>query len=238
MKKRKWLLFLLIIAVFPVISVSRCEQQVLKEISRLHSQDTITIRKAIRSLANLTWASNIFLAVPSLQDIVEDPNERFDRYTRSLAAETLAKIAQRYGSPRGERILSPVLRLMALDQSDFIRASCAHALATSTLPSMIQPLEDIYLHDPSPLLREVAYQSLARLTNGAYFHQSVTLSSQTGPGFSSYGTGGRILGRNLSLENCLSDQDYFWIKSHLIILDPRLDLESWRCNALEENDGQ
>ncbi len=238
MKKKVLILVFLalpiLLLVFSLYAKDRVvQQQVSRAMKDLRTNDVLIIREAIKILGELSDSPNIGAAVHPLQDILEDPDERFDRYTRSLAAESLAKIARGYGSPRGDRILKPVVRLMVRGKNDFIRAGCISALGSSGLDSMILPLEDVYLDDPSPYLRDVAYYSLSRLTNGEYF--SGQSSSLTGSSSSSSDSDASPQSMKAFLKgNCLTEDEYKWIKKNFIILNPEYDLDSLLCDAKEE----
>jgi hypothetical protein len=149
-------------------------------------------------------------------------SEEYDSYTRYLAARDLVAISNHQSGAFKAAALNPVLHSLLNDRNELLRSNISLALSESKSPEVIPVVEYSYRNDPSAGVKEMDRRSLIILTNGAYNFESM-LAGLSAMVQTITGT------QNPAAENCLSEDQYQWIKRHIIITDPNLKLEDYRC---------
>ena len=194
------------------------------------SADIDEIRDAIVFLKNMAGIPDVLESVEPLKLILNNPY-RFDSFTRTLTAAALVDIAREQGLPAGEPALDAVTSALVGDRMDTLRAGAASALIAyrQPLPSVLAALEYAYMTDPSPLVQTSAYRALTILTNGAYETFGLPAAS-----FSLSTTSSRASRSISSMPTCLSNELYRWVQEHMIIMDPSIKLEDYKCNPGDE----
>jgi hypothetical protein len=229
--KKKILLGVLGLAflVFFSYGFSECGNmlKVREAVSILDDPDIYKVRTAISDLGKLAYAANITVAVNPLIRVLKNPSGTYDVFTRSMSANSLALISRANPGRMSERILESLLDSLLNDRLDLLRASIPSALILAGEEGVIPVLEVSYYSDP--IVREQACHAMVSLTNGRYSCDGeIQASGQSGSQIAvPTGTLSNIFSNPGS--ECLDDETYHWIKRHTIILDPKYDLESFRC---------
>jgi hypothetical protein len=145
------------------------EATLLREaIKDLKSPDYSVVRDAIYTINSLESAPNLQTAIDPLSTVLTSDSGFYDSYTRCIAAHSLAGLANRFGSPKGDIALKSVIYTLQTGKVDLVRAACAKTLGSGGFEEAYEHLVQAEQNDKSPLVRVAACEGLTLLTNGQY----------------------------------------------------------------------
>jgi len=204
-------------------------QEVSKAVKDLKSPDLLVVRAAIRKLGELSKVPNVHSAVKPLTKILNQEGRPFDSYTRTLAERSLGLIAREAAGKSGLKIMTPIVETLFNDSSDFVKVGASEALAIAGYSLFLDPLEISAKTDPSPVVREASSRAFVILANST--GESSVMRSLSTSASSPSGSPSAAMVTPAGQSPCLSDDMYLWMKNHLILFNPQLNLEELRCPA-------